>query len=247
MSASLSEPRKKFIAIAQDALQRSLTADEIEAVRDFPDAVVEIAVESLTSKEIVDILNDVCRKDGPVVLLKQLASTTDSLTAGRQRLLRFLKPNARKMVASFDLDSELKRFAKWFLALLRTEPPAASIQALRFGLFEIHGGCKLYVAGSAVHKDKGSCANDWLPIGRYSPLHALSKVYQKLSAQECDRWVVAQAIAILLIKAFFQKHAAEIKGLFGKKKLFITSGFEDGDLYAIKIREVGKRGGQGRN
>ncbi len=46
--------------------------------------------------------------------------------------------------------------------------------------------------------------------------------------------MVAQAIEILLIRAFFEACSEQIQTLLGRRKLSITSGFDDGDWYSIR-------------
>lgn len=214
-------------------MKRSLTPDERRMVLGFDEEVVKFAVESFSNQEIAGMLDE----GDTVEFLEQLARGPGSLHANRQKLLRFLGPKARKVVGALELDSELERFGGWLLGLLRDEPPSAGIRALNFGLFEGDHGCKLYVTGANrydEHDSDWACANDWWPERRYAPVEVFSDLYGRLRKIETESWVVAQAVAILLIKAFFEKHGLEVKKVLGKRKLFIASGFDDGDLYAIK-------------
>lgn len=234
----MSTARQKFISQAESALGRSLRPKERKLACGFDETVVQLALESFDKEQIAGMLSDRGGNSRSVALLEKLASGADSVAVGWQRLLRFLNPRGRKAVGSFGFEAELEDFSGWFVSLLRSEPPPAKIKTLNFGLFESEGGCKLYVTGANTC-DAGdgdwACANDWWPEGRYAPLEGLSKLHRRLREAGVEAWVIAQAVAILLIRAFFATQAGELERLLGARKLWITSGFDDGDLYAIRM------------
>ena len=190
-----------------------------------------------TQQELADAFAEAGAGAGPVALLKCLATGRFSLNAGREQIVRFLGPNGRELIDHVDFGTALQHFANWFLALVRAEPLPASIRALNFGLFESSGGCKLYVTGANAYDPQDSdwaCANDWTPERRYAPVELISEVYGLMCDTEAEPWVGAQAAAILLIRALFEMQRAEIQDVLGKRKLFIASGFDDGDLFLLK-------------
>ena len=236
MSANISKSRERFISQAESAFGRPLRPQERKVALQFNGTVLKLALESLSGGEIAEMVSGAVRDTGSVSLLEHLASGTDSVAACRQRLLGFLKPGERRVAASFHFEGELERFSVWFIALLRSDPLPSTIRALNFGLFQSDGGCKLYVTGANAYDADDSdwaCAKDWWPQGRYAPLQGLAEIFQALHKAGAEAWVVAQAFAILLIRALFEAHSSEIKALMGKKRLFLASGFDDGDLYAI--------------
>jgi hypothetical protein len=202
----------------------------------FDEAVAGLALGSLSKTEIAGMVRDVCGKTGPVALFEQLSNGAGSLTEGWQILCGFLKPRVRTITRRFDVDDALELFSEWFLALLRVNPIPAKIRALNFGLFESDGGCRVYVIGETTNSaadPNRTPGTAWRPQG-YAPIDALSKIYGPLRTAGGEPWVVAQAIVILLIRAFFVARSEEVKTLLGRRKLFITCGFDDGDLYAVR-------------
>ncbi|HYG35271.1 MAG TPA: hypothetical protein VEC99_10830 [Clostridia bacterium] len=243
MNTKPSKARQDYTAKAESSFGRPLNPEERKAVLGFSEAVVRMAIISLSNKEIAGMVSEACSMNTVMALLEQMAGGTDSLAAGRQKLLDLLTPKGRKVVAEFDLDLELDRFSRWFLALLRSDPLPPGIRALNFGLFESESGFRLYVTGAHTYNRKDSewaCAIDWWPEGQYAPLDGLARLDKSLRTARSkpvagvETWVIAQAIAILLIKAFFERHSHEVRKMLGKKTLFIASGFDEGDLYAIK-------------
>jgi hypothetical protein len=237
MPKQMSKARETFIKRAESALKRPLAPEEQKMVLGFDEEVVRSTGESFTDQEIAEMVDDTSADSRTVQLLEQLARKPSSLPAMRQELLNFLGPKAQKLVGTFDFVSELDHFGRWLLGVLRAEPLPPSIRALNFGLFEGKSGCQLYVTGANRYSKQDSdwaCANDWWPEDRYAPVEGLSQLCGRLNKTETQSWVVAQAIVIVLIKSFFEKHAGELERVFGKRKVFVASGFDGGDLYAIK-------------
>lgn len=228
--------------IAAEKVGRQLTDKERKAIRGFDKSLlVEGDIAGLyrkySAQEILDQFRELGAGPGPVALLSGLATVRTTLGQSRKSLLEFLSPKGRKVLQPFAFEAVLDPFTGWFLDLLRTEPPGRNIRALYFGLFESGGGCRLYVSGAKAYDPEDSDwagATDWCPQNRYAPLEALLKLWKPVRKAGNEPWVVMQAIAIALIQAFFNEHEVKFKQLTGLKRVYIISGFDDGDLYVLQ-------------
>jgi hypothetical protein len=230
------EPRKDFVRIVERALKRPLVREEMKAVEHLDEFVVKTAVSDLTPDEMVAMLNDVCGFDSPVRLLTDLAKSPSSFQQARVKLISFYEGDSRRCLERFDFDSALEQFSQWFLQLLRADPPSPGLQVLKFGLFESGGGCRLYAAGTKTYDDKHPKwvdSNDWWNQSHVMPEGFLKSIWSELK-QNRPRWVAWQAITIVVVQAFFAKHAREFQKLSGLGRIHVASGFDEGDLYALR-------------
>ena len=237
MQMKLSSARLKLIAIAEQNLGRALTGVEHKTACGLAEPVVEFVLRERRPSEIVGMLHEIGGEESPVVFLDDLANSAETLVANREKILARLKPKARKIVATLDFDRAVEEIEKWFVALLKMEPPPLKIRALSFGLVEAGRGCQLYVCGADKY-DADDCAwacdPAWWPEGRYAPSGELSALWQPLKKAGEEPWIVVQAIVIVLVRAMFEAHGVEFGKLFKRKNLFVASGFDDGDLYTIR-------------
>lgn len=174
-----------------------------------------------------------------VRFLRRLGRSRSSLKSDRAAIAALSKRTA-EAVARFDFDSAAEELAKWFLTLLQTQPrsPRKKLRALNFGLFEREGGCTLYVAGSSRHEAGNSdwaMEPDWWPNGRFAPSERLSELWNALPDRTIPRWVVIQAVTIVLVRMLFQGPTMQASPKKPLRNVIVASGFDDGDLYEIKI------------
>lgn len=231
---ALSSPRKKFITNVERALKRSLSVEEMQAVRRFDDFVVETAVKDFNAGQMVTMLNEASGVHSPVGLLQSLAESPVQLTEARETLINFHKGRAKRCVAAFDFGLALEQFTKWFFDLLRADPPPPGMRALRFGLFESRGACRIYVSGTRANDIDWTRSGDWWNNNHVMPDHLLLPIWRDLKRSGAEPWVAAQAIIIVFVKAFFSKHAVEFQEISGLRRVHVVSGFDDGDLYELR-------------
>ncbi len=232
---------RNLTRIAETKLGRRLTVSEKESLKGMDgslilyEAMTEL-FESSTPKALLELLAE-RGAEGPVGLLRRLASSRRSVQQDWKDVIARSSRTEARVLREFDFNKALTEFSTWLTSLLSRESPPKSIKALCFGLFESKRDWKLYVSGAKAYDQEDSdwaCANDWWPEERYAPLNAFSDASRPLRELPGDTWVIGQAIAILLIRGFFHLHRAEVKKLLGNRKLFIASGFDEGDLYAVK-------------
>jgi hypothetical protein len=237
MNAKVSPSRRKVISLAEEHLRRPLTTKEHEIVRRWAEGVVEILGEDSSGKEIVEMIDEANREDNPVRLFDELAASSDPLSQDHAKLLAFHEGNAKNSLEAFDIDLALEKFTAWFLRVLRADPPSSGVQALRFGLFEADGACRLYVSGSKTYDQDvpdWALSSDW-----WREDHVMSEVlvpalWSQLKRTGAEPWVAAQAIVIILVRVFFANHAKEFQGLSGLRRVHVVAGFDEGDQYAIR-------------
>ncbi len=237
MKIKISPARNNIIAMAEKALGRPLTAAEQKAARGIAERVAEIWAESWTGQQIAQSLSEICAPESPVTLLESLANSTGSLADDRKRILSSLNPDAEKAITAFDMAQALENFSQWLLALLRSRTPPPTTRVLKFGLFESGNGCKLYVSGANRYDEDDpdwSKASDWWPGEHYAPLDELSKLWRALAEAGVEPWVIIQALAIILVRNFFEQHHTDFRSASGLQHVYVTSGFDDGDLYPIQ-------------
>ena len=238
----IAEAREHLTVLASKRLGRPLSESEHKVICGLDKGLVaegEMArlFKPWGPKEFLDFFAEAGAGPGPVALLNSLASGPYSLRLGRQKIIEHLSPKGRKALAGLDFNKILGKFEKWLLDTLRSEPPQTKIRALYFGLFESKSGCQLYVSGANAYEKEASdwaCASDWSPKKRYAPLDQLSSTWSRLAKAGDESWVVIQAIVIVTVRAFFLKNSTGFRKLTGINKVYVASGFDDGDLYAIR-------------
>jgi len=238
----LLEAKLRLIAVAELKLGRSLTDRERGVVDGFERSLLfyescEEFIASFEPPEVLKFLQPRGDSESTVALLETLASSSAPVMEDLESMQQQLKQKVRRIVRSFDFESESKQFNEWFLALLRDEPPPKKVRALNFGLFETQRGAALYVSGANRYSPDDSdwvLAEDWLPGNRYAPLGRLSALWSPLQQVEAEPWIVSQALVILLVRVFFAQCSAEFQNLSGLKTVHVATGFDDGDLYALR-------------
>ena len=239
MEKTISPARQKVIATTEGYLGRSLSPKENKIIRGLAEGVVEIIVEeSRSGKEIVDLLNSIGGDDSPVMLFETLAESLAKLAEDRQKLMKFHSAKARTCLAAFDFDSAIEQFSHWLLGLLIAHRPASTIRALKFGLFEAEGACRVYVAGTKAYDEHSSgwasSAPDWWDERHVAPKGLFASIWPRLNRAGAEPWVAAQAITIVLIKQFFARYMAEFQNASGLRQVYVVTGFDDGDLYTLR-------------
>lgn len=170
-------------------------------------------------------------------VLNILASQQSSITQDLQVIVNTAEQSAKSIIGGLDIEYALQQFKDWFLRLLQSEPPALSIQALNFGLFQSKdGGFSLYVCGANVYDREDPdwvITRDWYPEERYALITALTTLNTQLFHTKEQSWQVAQAVAIIIIKAFFIRFQIEFGKVWHARSLYVVTGFDDGDLFEI--------------
>jgi len=236
MGKILSENKRDLISRAERFLSRPLSSDELKAVFGFADAVVTFYLESCNDSEIVDLIFSVYGKGSPVKLFINLATTNDAVLKDLQKIKEFLKPKERKILEHFDVEAEIISFRQWLFNLLNSDSVPATINAFYFGMNENENGYSLYLIGTNNFDRDNSewaCNADWVPECRVAPLYQLSNIINKMKGLKTQPWIIAQAIAIIVIKTVFERNIDQIRQLIGKNKLHVATGFDEGDLYYI--------------
>jgi hypothetical protein len=183
MNAKVSTSRRKVISLAEEHLRRPLTRNELATVRRWAEGVVEPLAEDFSGKDIVEMIVDANRENNPVRLFDELAASSDSLAQDHAKLVAFHEGHAKGCLEAVDIDLALEKFAAWFLRVLRTDPPPQGIRAVRFGLFESDGACRLYVTGTkAYDKNKPDWAysSDWWKEDHVMPRLFVSAIWSQL-------------------------------------------------------------------
>ncbi len=238
----LEKARAKVVKIATAKLGRALTAREQQVIRGFDKWLLaegEIAglYRDFTPQQMLKHFAEHGAGSGPVALLESLATAHDGVEAGREQILEYLSPGGRRILGTVDFAAILEELSGWLLHVLRKEPPGRKTRALYFGLFESGGGCQLYVSGANAYDKEDSdwaCTVDWSPKGRHAPFTPVSKLWGKLKRCGDEPWVVVQAVATIMVRAFFENHHAEFRELTGFKRVYVACGFDDGDLYELR-------------
>jgi hypothetical protein len=237
MNASISVPRRKVISLAEQHLRRPLTPEEHAIVRRWAEGVVEALAEDYGAGDIVEMIDDANREDNPARLFEELAASSDSLAQDHAKLIEFHEGDAKNSLEAFDIALVSEKFTAWFRRVLRADPPPSGIRAIRFGLFEGDGACRIYVSGSKTY-DKNrpdwALSSDWWREDHVMPQVLLSALWLQLKRTGAEPWVVAQAIAIIFVRAFFTNHAEEFQSLSGLRRVHVVTGFDDGDQLVIR-------------
>jgi hypothetical protein len=231
------DAQQRIIATAEKKLRRPLTTSEQRAIRGLEQSTVVFEVASWSGEQVLDLLRSIVGSASTATLLEVLAASPGSLPELRQKMLNSFPARTRRILEPLDLQQALDSLSRWLLDLARGEPPSKQIHALNFGLFESERRCKLYISGSKKYdreNDDWATVRDWWPEGRYAPSEDLFDFWPAIRRARGEPWVAAQAVVIILVKAFFAAHDAEFRELSGLKDLYVTSGFDEGDLYAVQ-------------
>lgn len=232
----------EVVRIATEKLGRTLSHGEQKVIRGFDkwllaEGDVADTYRGYSPQELLDSLNRAGAGPGPVTLLRSLATARCNLKLGRGRIIEYLAPQDRRALAGVDFTPTLDGLSRWFLDILRADPPGRKIRALYFGLMETNDGCMLHVSGANAYDAENSdwaCTSDWLPDKRCAPLDQLSEIWKRLRKTSDEPWVVVQAIACIIVRAFFAKHHTDFTKITGLKEIYVASGFDDGDLYTLR-------------
>jgi hypothetical protein len=206
-------------------------------MRRWAEGVVEALADDFSGKDIAGMIDDANREDHPVRLLEELAASSGSLAQDQAKLVAFHEGHAKSCLKAFDIALASEKFTAWFLTILQADPPPSGIQVVRFGLFEGDGACRIYVSGSKTcdkNTPDWALSSDWWREDHMMPQVLVSALWSQLKRTGAEPWVAAQAIAIILVRAFFANHAEQFQGLSGLRRVHVISGFDDGDQYAIK-------------
>jgi hypothetical protein len=164
--------------------------------------------------------------------------SASSIDSSKEIIAKTIDPELASAFSSFDFRAVTKQMHDWFVKLIQDAPPPGSIRALHFGMCEIIDGCELYVAGSNVfdvEDPEWACRTDWAPEGRYAKIDAFSDLWKAImdKTDEDDAWQVALAVAIVSLSEFLR--LTDIRILLKHRELKFSTGFDDGDLYILKI------------
>lgn len=234
--------RAELARLMSQKLGRSLSSREYKVIRGWDTFLVvegEMSelIQGWNQHELLDQLAEMGAGQGAVALLNSLANDSSSLQLGQEQLLEFISPKGREILAGFEINAALEEFSRWLLNTLRADLPGSKIRALYFGLTETKGGCTVHLSGANSYDQEGpdwACASDWSPCVSFVPLGQKSGLWNRLREAGQEPWVVAQAITIIMLRAFFKTQHKEFSKLTGLKRLYIVSGFVDGDLYAVQ-------------
>jgi len=234
--------RAELARLMSQKLGRSLSSREYKVIRGWDTFLVvegEMSelIQGWSQQELLDQLAEMGAGQGAVALLNSLANGSSSLQLGQEQLLEFISPKGREILAGFEINAALEEFSRWLLNTLRADLPGSKIRALYFGLSETKGGCTVHLSGANSYDQEDpdwACASDWSPDVSFVPLGQKSGLWNRLRKAGQEPWVVAQAITIIMLRAFFKTQHEEFSKLTGLKRLYIVSGFVDGDLYAVQ-------------
>lgn len=147
-------------------------------------------------------------------------------------------------LTNFELEKdELKRiiagsfseFQSLLSSIFKKDPLPSTIIALNLGILESNEGTSYYISGSSEWSKESSdwaCNNDYFPEQRYIDLLIHDKI-DELSEENYDAYIfLALSIAALYLIEFFENNKDQFIN-FHRPKLFISTGFDDGDIYNI--------------
>lgn len=141
-----------------------------------------------------------------------------------------------------ELSKSYLQFETWLDNLLQTEPLTTDIIAINFGIFESDSGIQLYISGSCEwDKDDfdWACCNDYFPNNRYPKLDIFKFINEINVQNEYSGIYLSLAISTVLIISYINKNNNNLINN-AVKSLYISTGFDDGDLY--NIGELSKDG-----
>ncbi len=237
MKSTVPPGREDFIAQIKKRLGRKLSEREIKVFCQVNLGVLKAVTEWPDDNDFADFVKTFCEDNPMARLLKKLVASRKTPQEDWQKILKSFDKKASKILCKFDFEASVNPFSNWLLALVRENPLPEKTRVLKFGLFESEGGFKLYVSAVNKYDAKDS---DWATDydcffdNNFAPLDALSKLWKPLQKVNKEAWVYILVTAIILIRACFLRHGAEIKSISGLKKFFVVTGFDDGDLYQIK-------------
>lgn len=172
-----------------------------------------------------------------MTILNQFMISEVSLESDYKRIQSLFVKAPSEEISLEELTESIHQFTSWFMELIESEPPPQSIKAINFGLFEnTDEGISLYVMGSNqfdTANDDWASSNDWWPQNRYAPISIFEQLKKRLYGTNTKLWIISQAIAIVIIKAFFVESYRKFKSATHFHELYITTGFDEGKLYFI--------------
>lgn len=238
----LEKARVEVVQIATEKLGRDLTRGEEMVIRGFDKSLMvdgDIAglFRGYSQQELVNTFAEAGAGPGPVILLNSLATGRSSLHTGEQQLIDLVGSPVTEILSGFDFEAALEDFSRWVLNTLRGDLPGRELRALHFALTEVKNGCMIHLSGANLFDPEDAdwaCTSDWSPDCSFPLFGQESNLWTKLRQAAGEPWVVAQAITIILVRAFFKTHHDEFSRLTGLRRLYIVSGFVDGDLYALR-------------
>jgi hypothetical protein len=235
---TINSPAKKaIIAKAELHLKRPLIPKEITVVAGFDDFPAKVFAEEWTGCQIVELLAERTRPDDPVLMLESLARAGDVIASALDRLISFQKGRARKAAMAFPFDTAMAGFSLWLLRLLDAHKLPAQTRVLKFGLFEQSRVPRLYVSGCTRYdkeSDDWASQVDWWKDDHVTELSELSTLWRNLTEAKAEPWITVQAMTILMIREFFEKHEAEFREITRLNSVAVATGFDDGDLYEVQ-------------
>ncbi|MDQ0914651.1 hypothetical protein [Paenibacillus sp. V4I5] len=126
-------------------------------------------------------------------------------------------------------------FQSLLSSIFKKDPLPITIISLNLGIFESNEGISYYISGSSEWNKEGTdwaCNNDYFPEQRYIDLLIHDKI-DELTEENYDAYVfLALSIAALYLIEFFKNNKDQFINFY-RPKLFIATGFDDGDIYNI--------------
>ncbi|MEQ2009216.1 MAG: hypothetical protein ABMA26_20740 [Limisphaerales bacterium] len=236
--SKINSPAKRMVVTkAEQHLKRRLTPEEVAVVAGWNEGPAKFFAEEWTGRRIAEHLAERTKPDDPVVVLESLAGAEDTITRDRDKLIAFHKGGARRVVRAFLFDAAVASFSQWLLRLLKVHRLPASIRALNFGLFKQAAACRLYASGCVRYDRESSdwaSEVDWWREDHVAELDELSALWADLKGTEAVPWITVQAMAILLIREFFEAHGDEFRKITSLSTVNVATGFDDGDLYEVR-------------
>lgn len=163
--------------------------------------------------------------------LTELIKTPRTLQLG----IPVIQDHLKSMGASWaalekEVSKAYRKFEKWLLKLIQTEPIPEEIVALNFGLFESEHGVQLYVSGSEEWDEEDSdwaSNHDYFPDDGYWDNDFYARIGKVVADDEDTCIYLSLATTSLFAMTFIQAHP------YAFQEIYVATGFDDGDLYGI--------------
>ncbi len=185
-------------------------------------------------------------------IIDVVASESD-LAVGMRRLLdhcaRLRASAVWERISLLDFTAGGEREREWVEALLKAEPPADSVEAFWFGVFdrgntaeEEAPTAELYLAGSEIYEAddptaEWACSPEYFPAGRYANSALLREMSELLNgadeeAFEIGAYVLPLGYAGLAASEVCRKAPLEL--LLGERaERAVAAGFDAGDFLTL--------------
>lgn len=164
-----------------------------------------------------------------------------SLETNRKALLSVLDPSAKTTIKGLNFQKLLKDLEDSLWELFQKETPPSSTKLIHFGLRETADGCCLYVVGTRQKEPpefRDSEEWDWVgPDSGCLNIPQLNRLWENLSGAKEEEWEVVLAVTIIVLKSYFDDNTESFMDMIGLESVIITTGFDDGDLYEIPLKE----------